>query len=104
MIRINIKNKMIVEELGFNIISENKNEKICEGLDFFNFIKIGIKIFELYSDFFKFVVEDLKKMGFKTLFGSCEEKTKLFYREAGFKFIDKTELNRKIEYLVKKEL
>ena len=98
---INTNDKMIIEKLGFSIDLEDKMKKICEGLDFYSFIRLGLACFVLYTKFFNFFINDLKEKGFKVFYGTCEEKLKLFYKEIGFKFIDNIYLNGKKEYLLK---
>ena len=103
-VQVNFKDKMLIEKLGFKLREEDKTKKICEGLDFFSFIKMGIKSFEIYLNFFNFVLKDIREKGFKVIYGSCEEKLSLFYKEAGFNFIDSKDINGKKELLLRIKL
>lgn|GEM_PF-2589149 len=103
-VRTAITGKMIIEEIGFKILEQDKNRKICEGIDFYNFIQFSIDMYEVLPKFLDYVLVEIKKKGNEVFYGSCEDRLKLLYRESNFEFIDSIDLNGTKEHLLRLEL
>jgi hypothetical protein len=90
-------------KMGFQIPNE---KDICYGLHFYtNFNDDNpMDLYEIYKDVSVFMFEDLKKLGYKKIYGSCDSKIYRSYKPHGFRKIDERAIENNLEYLILKNL
>jgi|GEM_PF-1695885 len=91
------------ERMGFVIPKEDKNKKICEGINYFILDNISDQnlIFNLSERFSIDFLKNIKEKGFQIKFGTCLKKIKIIYLRMGYNFIDQKEINNNTQIFIK---
>lgn len=83
--------------MGFSI--KNKNQKYCEGLNFYICEDTG-NVLNILGEFLKFIFNQLEKLNMNTLYMTCSEHLLKMYELFGFTVVEKKEIDNVRKYLL----
>lgn len=91
-VNLNTKNKMQLEEEGFDRDKIDITSNFAEGLTFCTTGKnFTIDDWNAFEDGMKFFINEFKKHDLQKIYGTCIERLKIFYLKLGFQIIEKKE-------------
>ncbi len=87
-VNLNLNQRTQLEDIGFELESSERVESSCEALILFTLRNTNISPFEVMLTSREYIVDDMKKIGIKKIWGTCSHNLLNFYTKFGFELVE----------------